>query len=61
MENTDKKNQAFDKFLKKKKQTENEEEQIVCDDNVCYVKSDKSLIERVNKKIILDDGRQLLT
>jgi hypothetical protein len=32
------------------------------DDNTKVVKSDKSLIERVDKKIIVDDsGRQLLT
>lgn len=27
----------------------------------CVIKSDKSLIERINKKVITEDGRQLLT
>lgn len=26
----------------------------------CMIKTDKSLVERINKKIITDDGRQLL-
>lgn len=27
----------------------------------CLIKTDKSLIERINKKVITEDGRQLLT
>lgn len=27
----------------------------------CVIKTDKSLIERINKKVIVEDGRQLLT
>ena len=29
-------------------------------DRECMIKTDKSLVERINKKIITDDGRQLL-
>lgn len=40
------------------------EEGTVCDlDGNCrpkLVKADKSIVERVNKKIIIEDGRQLL-
>jgi len=31
-----------------------------CSSGVCVIKGDKSLIERINKKIITEDGRQLL-
>jgi hypothetical protein len=31
-----------------------------CSSGVCIIKGDKSLIERINKKIITEDGRQLL-
>jgi len=31
-----------------------------CTSGVCVIKGDKSLVERVNKKIITEDGRQLL-
>lgn len=27
----------------------------------CLIKGDKSLIERINKKVVTEDGRQLLT
>jgi hypothetical protein len=27
---------------------------------VCIIKGDKSIVERINKKIITEDGRQLL-
>jgi hypothetical protein len=41
-----------------------EEEGTVCDlDGNCvskHIKADKSILERVNKKIIIEDGRQLL-
>jgi len=42
----------------------NDEEGTVCDlDGNCrpkLIKADKSIVERVNKKIIIEDGRQLL-
>jgi hypothetical protein len=31
-----------------------------CSSGVCIIKGDKSLVERINKKIITEDGRQLL-
>jgi hypothetical protein len=31
-----------------------------CPDGVCILKGDRSLVERINKKIITEDGRQLL-
>lgn len=46
-------NKDLDQFLG------NEPEQE-CTDEECIIKTDKSIIERVNKKIITDDGRQLL-
>lgn len=33
---------------------------IECKDDVCVIKNDKSLIEVLGKRIITDDGRQLL-
>lgn len=51
----------LDNFLndeEKKKQLENEE--MDCSSGVCIIKGDKSLVERINKKIITEDGRQLL-
>jgi len=32
-----------------------------CSSGVCVIKGDKSLVERINKKIITEDGRELLT
>ena len=31
-----------------------------CTSNECVIKNDKSLVERINKKIITEDGRELL-
>ena len=45
---------GLDQFLG---QHEQEEE---CTTEECLIKTDKSIVERVNKKIITDDGRQLL-
>lgn len=44
----------LDEFLK------NEKQPLECNEEGCIIKSDKSLIERINKKIITEDGRQLL-
>ena len=38
-----------------------QQESIDCTSGVCVIKGDKSLIERINKKIITEDGRELLT
>lgn len=49
-------NKALDGFLN----TENNDSNLDCSSGVCVIKGDKSLIERINKKIITEDGRQLL-
>ena len=46
----------LDGFLAK----ENQDPNLDCSSGVCVIKGDKSLIERINKKIITEDGRQLL-
>lgn len=38
-----------------------QQENIDCTSGVCVIKGDKSLVERINKKIITEDGRELLT
>jgi len=37
-----------------------EDPNMDCSSGVCVIKGDKSLVERINKKIITEDGRQLL-
>jgi hypothetical protein len=56
MENTKKIDleKNLDEFLK------NENQNMDCNDEGCIIKTDKSLVERINKKIITEDGRQLL-
>lgn len=49
-------NTALDGFL----ETENQDPNLDCSSGVCVIKGDKSLVERINKKIITEDGRQLL-
>jgi hypothetical protein len=34
---------------------------LECKDDVCIIKNDKDLVEVVGKRIITQDGRQLLT
>ena len=43
---------ALDEYL-----DENTEE---CIGDECIIKTDRSIVERINKKIITEDGRQLL-
>ena len=45
---------AIDNFL------EQNNSNLDCSSGVCVIKGDKSLVERINKKIITEDGRQLL-
>lgn len=47
-------NKKLDAFLEGQSETE-------CTGDECIIKSDKSLVERINKKIITQDGRELLT
>jgi len=49
-------NKTLDEYLNK----EGQESNMDCSSGVCVIKGDKSLIERINKKIITEDGRQLL-
>lgn len=52
-------NQELDSFLGVQPQSEPKKDD--CNgDMECMIKTDKSLVERINKKIITDDGRQLL-
>lgn len=57
IEKKDKKAQALDKALDA--MLENGQE-MDCSSGVCIIKGDKSIVERINKKIITEDGRQLL-
>jgi hypothetical protein len=47
-------NKFMDEFLNK------DQDNLDCSSGVCVIKGDKSLVERINKKIITEDGRQLL-
>lgn len=51
---------AANAFLGLDPTTEQTQAEIDCSSGTCVIKNDKSLIERINKKIILEDGRQLL-
>ena len=51
---------GLDKALDGYLNTENHNPDLDCSSGVCVIKGDKSLIERINKKIITEDGRQLL-
>ena len=46
---------ALDAMLENDKTTD-----MDCSSGVCIIKGDKSIVERINKKIITEDGRQLL-
>lgn len=52
------KEKALKKALDSMLETQNPE--VDCTSGVCVIKGDKSIVERVNKKIITEDGRQLL-
>ena len=60
MEESNNKPQNLDKKLDKFIKTENQEPNLDCSSGECVIKGDKSLVERINKKIITEDGRQLL-
>ncbi len=55
-------NLALDSFLDQPTQPNNQQEgeEMDCSSGVCVIKNDKSILERINKKIIVEDGRQLL-
>jgi hypothetical protein len=54
------KEKALDKALDSMLENGNQDPNLDCSSGVCVIKGDKSLIERINKKIITEDGRQLL-
>jgi hypothetical protein len=54
--NTNNLDKALDGYLN----TESQDPNLDCSSGVCVIKGDKSLVERINKKIITEDGRQLL-
>lgn len=54
------KNNKLDKALEGFLNNENKDPNLDCTSGVCVIKGDKSLVERINKKIITEDGRQLL-
>lgn len=56
--NDKKKAEELNKNLDEYLNTQNQE--MDCSSGVCVIKGDKSLVERINKKIITEDGRQLL-
>ena len=51
---------ALDSFLDQPQQPQQESQEMDCSSGVCVIKYDKSILERINKKIIVEDGRQLL-
>lgn len=55
----DQKEKAIEEFLDEKPKVE-EAQEMDCTSGVCIIKNDKSIHERINKKIITEDGRQLL-
>jgi hypothetical protein len=58
MENTNKKplDKAIEDYLGQEIPQQTQE----CTTEECKIKQDKSILERINKKIITEDGRQLL-
>lgn len=54
------KQKALDKALDSMLEDGNQDPNLDCSSGVCVIKGDKSLVERINKKIITEDGRQLL-
>lgn len=64
MENLEKNQNLNDKENKLKSaldsMLETQNQEMYCSSGVCVIKGDKSIVERVNKKIITEDGRQLL-
>ena len=56
---TDKKAEELKKALDAMLEN-NQNPEMDCSSGVCIIKGDKSIVERINKKIITEDGRQLL-
>lgn len=62
MNTENKKLDALDNFLGDNQIPEglNANQEIDCSSGTCVIKNDKSILERINKKILVEDGRQLL-
>lgn len=62
MDNKDNKLQdGINNFLSDEEKQMQNDPNMDCSSGVCVIKGDKSLVERINKKIITEDGRELLT
>ena len=59
IKNTDVKNKELQKALDAMLENDQNPE-MDCTSGVCIINGDKSIVERINKKIITEDGRQLL-
>ena len=57
----DKKTKTKEKELDNKLNEFLDEEEFECTGEQCIIKGDKSLVERINKKVVTEDGRELLT
>jgi hypothetical protein len=53
-------NKAMDNYLQNSSNLDESNQEMDCSSGVCVIKNDKSILERINKKIITEDGRQLL-
>jgi hypothetical protein len=51
---------SLDSFLSQVPNIDESNQEMDCSSGVCVIKNDKSILERLNKKIITEDGRQLL-
>ncbi len=51
---------AMDSYLGQQPPVTESTPEMDCTSGVCVIKGDKSLVEKINKKIITEDGRQLL-
>jgi NADH:ubiquinone oxidoreductase subunit E len=51
---------VLDNYLEITNTKAEEDQEMDCSSGVCVIKGDKSIKERINKKIIIEDGRQLL-
>lgn len=62
VENKDNKdlNSLLDEYLKKEPIVNKLDDNLNSDSKVAVIKNDNSIQERINKKIITEDGRQLL-
>jgi len=62
MDNKNNKNlkKNINNFLTDEEKLKMEQGNMDCSSGTCVVKSDKSLVERINKRIITEDGRDLL-